>query len=408
MNNKEGMLRKISVFFIFSIIIIFQYLLPCTIFNAFKEGRVLVGNNEDWFTTDTKIWFIPPSKGKYGVVYVGFVKFGKQGGMNDQGLFYDFNALKYSRMKPQPEKPSFAKDQNPMELIMTTCATVEEVIQLLEKYNLGGWNNCQLQLVDKTGASVVLGANKEGNLAITRKQGDYQVSTNFNLANPEYGAYHYPCHRYEIAEKMLKEMKKLSIDYFRSILDAVHNEGRTPTIYSNICDLTNGDIYLYNFHNFEEVVKFHLADELKKGAHSYNISSLFSRKTYAQIKFEEEQKKQVSAVILRIIKKKGLQSAIDNFYKIKDKYSTIPSQLKKVAEELAREGKINEAINICELATETFPSSSEAYENLGDAYTATGNLEKAIKSYKKSRELNPKNKIVKYKLKELEDKVNRK
>jgi len=83
-------------------------------------------------------------------------------------------------------------------------------------------------------------------------------------------------------------------------------------------------------------------------------------------------------------------------------------QLRKVAEELGREGKIDEAIIICELATDILPASAEAHENLGDAYTATGDLKKAIKSYKKSMELNPKNKIVKYKLKELEERLNRK
>ena len=70
---------------------------PCTIFNAAKNGRVLAGNNEDGFSTDTKVWFVPGTEGKYGAVWVGFdVKLGKMGAMNDQGLFFDGNALKFN------------------------------------------------------------------------------------------------------------------------------------------------------------------------------------------------------------------------------------------------------------------------------------------------------------------------
>ncbi len=72
---------------------------PCTIFNASKNGRVLAGNNEDLNSTDSRVWFYPPTEGKHGYVYVGFDSYGTQGGMNDQGLFFDFNALKFGPTK---------------------------------------------------------------------------------------------------------------------------------------------------------------------------------------------------------------------------------------------------------------------------------------------------------------------
>ena len=53
--------------------------------------------------------------------------------------------------------------------------------------------------------------------------------------------------------------------------------------------------------------------------------------------------------------------------------------------------KIDEAIRILELNTEFYPESSNTWDSLGEAYMKKGNKEKAIKFYKKSLELDPKN-----------------
>jgi hypothetical protein len=63
--------------------------LGCTVFSASDGTTVLAGNNEDYFNPSTRIWFEPPEDGKYGRVYFGFDDFRRQGGMNDQGLFFD-------------------------------------------------------------------------------------------------------------------------------------------------------------------------------------------------------------------------------------------------------------------------------------------------------------------------------
>jgi len=388
---KEDFMKKNFIITIITLICMMRIsVFPCTIFNASKGGRVLAGNTEDMSSTDTRIWFFPPSEGKYGVVYVGFERYGRQGAMNDQGLFFDCNALKFSKMRGSPEKLRLP-EETIIEKIMEGCATVENVIALLDKYNLEGWDNFQVMFVDRAGASAVLGADKNGELAITRKKGDYQVSTNFNLANPEFGAYRYPCYRFDTANEMLKNMKELTVDYFRSILAAVHSEGTSPTVYANICDLTNGDIYIYNFHNFEEVVKFNLAEEFKKGEHSYVIASLFPRKTNAQRRFEETQKKMLSKVLLKTMEKEGMKAAIKKFNDIKDEYSPIPGELEKLAFLLRLKGKINERLEIFKLYTKEFPKSSRGHKMLGDLYLNIGDQKRAIKSYKKVLKLDPKN-----------------
>ena len=61
----------------------------CTIIYATDGNTVLAGNNEDYINTNSIIWFVAPEEGKLGRVYFGFDTFWPQGGMNEEGLFFD-------------------------------------------------------------------------------------------------------------------------------------------------------------------------------------------------------------------------------------------------------------------------------------------------------------------------------
>ncbi len=63
---------------------------------------------------------------------------------------------------------------------------------------------------------------------------------------------------------------------------------------------------------------------------------------------------------------------------------------------------LDEAVELLRLHIKVFPESSAAYAILGDAYTAKGEIELAVKSLRKSLKLVPENKSVKEKLKKLE------
>ena len=68
--------------------------LACTAFMMSDGENVLVCNNEDYKIPYTRVWFVPAEKGQYGRVYFGYDNWSPQGGMNDQGLFFDFFATK--------------------------------------------------------------------------------------------------------------------------------------------------------------------------------------------------------------------------------------------------------------------------------------------------------------------------
>jgi len=258
-------------------------LISCTIFTASHGDKVFFGNNEDWINPKTYYWVIPSSDENYGVVFFGFDNFWPQGGINDKGLAFDVNALPRSPINPHPELP---KVRNPFYDFLKTCASVDEIIEKVKNYSWESSWKAQLHVADRMGNAVIISAGPDGEIAFTRKQkGDgYLVSTNFNRANIENGKY--PCWRYDTAVGMLKKLQykgSLTVDNFRSILDAVHVEGASiNTVYSNIFDLTNGIVYLYHWHNYDEVVELNVAKEVTRTLSPTQIEDLFSQKTVNQ------------------------------------------------------------------------------------------------------------------------------
>jgi len=100
----------------------------------------------------------------------------------------------------------------------------------------------------------------------------FKIPTNFNLSNPSYGD-EQPCPRFAMAEKMLVADSSAAIGNVEKILSKTHQDKLTA--YSNIYNLTSGDVYVYNHADFNRKVKLNLKNELTKGKHSVRIDRLF-------------------------------------------------------------------------------------------------------------------------------------
>ena len=242
----------------------------CTVFYGTDGNMVLGGNNEDFINPLTFVWFHPAENGRFGWVAFGFDDLTPQGMVNDQGLFSDGLSLPYKAFldsgKPAPPDGL----GHLFEEVIATSSTVEQAQQLLGRYSLDGLQTSQLFFGDRFGHSLIIDGD-----TVLPIEGKYQVAANFRQA--EYPAPPYPSDRYNLAASMLGENASYSVDLFRQILDAVHQEGDFPTQYSQVYDLKNGLIYLYQFHDFEHVVVINIAEELAKGAHSAAIASLFPK-----------------------------------------------------------------------------------------------------------------------------------
>lgn len=259
------------------LIILLSSIIPasfaCTIFNSVEGSSVLVGNNEDYDDTNVSIRFYPASDGKYGRVLLKINKSDYPfGGMNDHGLFFDWCALpRRSNIKFPSDKKKF--NGTLCEKMLEECATVNDAINLYNKYNDPWLYEGHMMVVDKTGASAVIewGANS---LAIIKKETKYQVLSNFNLTDPKLAGW-YPCQRYNNASKTLKENSVHSIGLYKKILDLVHQQGQYPTIYSNIYELDKGIVQIFRNHNYENAVVINLEQELRKGQKFYMLFDIF-------------------------------------------------------------------------------------------------------------------------------------
>lgn len=250
-------------------------LYACTAFCISQGDSVLFGNNEDWKNPNTKVWYEPPEKGRYGRVYFGFDNFRPQGGMNERGLVFDGFATTPNEVKNSLDKPVY--EGNLLDKFMSECATVDEVLELLDKYNLKFMEPAMYFVADERGDSAII----EGDEVI-RKQGRYQIITNFYQSQVRNGEI--TCDRYRIADAMLKGTEEISVDLCKRILAATHNEGATPTLYSNVYDIKNRVVYLYHFHNFQNEVRIDFNAELARGRHSVDLPDLFP-KTYSAERF---------------------------------------------------------------------------------------------------------------------------
>jgi choloylglycine hydrolase len=255
----------------------------CTIFNCNRGNKVLVGNNEDWkYSTDVKIWFVSPIGKRFRRVCFGWNQLfffrQAQGGMNDQGLFFDW------ALCPESDPPKFTFRKkiatfSMPENLLAECAAVDEAIAWLKQYNIL-FIRSHILLVDRSGNSAVV-EWVDGEMRVIKKANDHQVITNFWLSHPELG--NYPCSRYNTVMEMLKNNHEISVEYFASILKLTSKYKRTGkgkesgTIYSNVYDLAEGDVYIYYKRDFEHPYKLNLNAELKKGNHSHELKSLFSK-----------------------------------------------------------------------------------------------------------------------------------
>ena len=368
-----------------------------------KGEAMFAGNNEDWQDPDTRMWFVPAADGEYGRVCFGFGENGfTQGGMNDQGLFIDGNALSPTGWQADPDKETYNK--NLMDHILARCATVNEAAEFFKLYNFTSLAVAKFPMADARGGSAVVEWG-QGKLQVIKREGRYQISTNFVQSN--FKREDYPCPRYEMADQILGSRDAADIDIVRQVLSATHSEYFYPTVYSNIYDLEKRLVYLYNFHNFEDVVVIDLVKELEKGARSIAIPSLFSLKTQAARLYERYRTKPGSVELYNVFKAGGLSLAIKKYDEWKTEFRKLYAvdvserEINNLGYILLRAGEHEAAIQFFKLNTDQYPQSANTYDSLAEAYMVNGDKAMAMLNYKKSLELNPGNQNAVEKMKEM-------
>ncbi len=262
-------------------VLLTQLTYACSMYKVTANGKTMVGNNEDSWGKDAQIWFEPKGKNKYGVVYVGYQRKypNPDGAMNEAGLAFDAFSMPHKPNLPErdPNKKDFSYSM--LITIMQQCQSVDEVYAFLNGMNLQVLNGSilfhggMLLFVDKSGKYLVVEPNQ-----MTFGSDRTFALANFSIADTK-DVSSVKVERYCKGIAFLNNKKTTTNLSFCTALSDTMSVNRAKigdgTLYTNICDLNEGLIHLYFFHEFGKRITLNLNEEMAKGPHAYNFAELF-------------------------------------------------------------------------------------------------------------------------------------
>ncbi|MDX2442566.1 MAG: carcinine hydrolase/isopenicillin-N N-acyltransferase family protein [Bacteroidales bacterium] len=374
----------------------------CTIIMVSDLKVILAGSNEDSTFPLTTLWFVPATDESYGRICLGYKMMmnSTQGGMNEKGLFLDGNSL--SKQGWESDESKKALFGSLLDRLLATCANIEEVKEFFNTYNIPALDQARIPVMDRSGESMIVEWHN-GKVIFLETDKPYQIATNF--VGSKYIGVEKPCWRYKKANEMLQDKEAFSLNTVRDALDATHQESKySSTVYSFICDLQEGEIYVYNYYDFSKQISFKLKEELSKGYKEYYLSKLFTEKNEDYKKFISEGPANMIEFGYNRINKK---TAMMFFGMLKFQYPTAFNRniginaLSQLGVRLTGEGKLEDAEMFLERNMSEFPDSARVHFELANVYIKTNNKELALAEYKKTLAINPYHKQAKQALENL-------
>ena len=308
----------------------------CTIFVLTDTNHALFCNNEDWNNTNSRVWFQPAGDGYYGAVYVGFDNGYAMGGLNTEGLAFDWVGGYKEKWEPKPQAKLVRGSSS--QRMIETCVTVQDAIAFYRTHDEPGFAGSKILVADRTGASVIIGA----------RDGQLQIYPDNQCRGFGFG-------RSTMEAALAKNPESTVANGFK-ILNDSRQSGDNATRYSNIYDLRTGDVFLRAIPGVDEM-KFNLAIELKKGGHYYDMPKI------------QEQLAQAPQPLLLNMER----FPVDKFKPIPDQEPKVTAHLRAMAQD-ARNGTMQEDDFTTEAWKKALPMQKENQANtklLGDLVSLT-------------------------------------
>ncbi len=345
-------------------------------------GKTFVGNNEDYWNSNTRIWFEKGKTTEYGSMYVGYDDLYPQGGMNEKGLVFDGFAIDPYIPRHKSKKPIFEASMG--KTIMQTCQNVDEVSNFLNKYDLSSLSQGMVLYVDKSGNYLIV----EADTIIKGNDDKYLLSNFCPSRTPDLDAVNIPF--YQRGRKVLEANADTSLVYFESLSDTLHQrwpDNIAGTLYTTIYDLNEGTVNLYFYHDYSVSVKFNLEDELNKRDTILVIPSMFPNNTDGQSQFNRfnNAKKFINTINTTDIAKDS--TALTDHIKsqeISGMLGFFEREINLIGYSFLEQKETGSAINVFKLNVKYHPNSWNAYDSLGDAYVKDKQYEPALVCYEKS------------------------
>ena len=124
----------LKAFLVIIIALTIENAYSCSMFKITIKGKTMVGNNEDYWNPNTRLWFEKEKDHKYGVAYVGFDNLFPQGAINEAGLVFDGFSVERRELKKKTGKKT--GDDKIMKMVMQQCKNIDQVYAILNQYDL--------------------------------------------------------------------------------------------------------------------------------------------------------------------------------------------------------------------------------------------------------------------------------
>lgn len=366
----------------------------CTMYKITKDGKTIVGNNEDYLSPNSQFWFEPGEVNKYSVMYMGQLDNFAQGAINEKGLMFDGFYAPYLAINNTQGKTKMSIGKAIRE-VMQSMSNVKEVKAYLNTIDLSSLTNSMLVFVDKSGSYLIL----EGDVMIVGKESEksfsnfyYSQTKDVKNVNLKY---------FQNGQKYINSSKSEATFGFCSKVmgEFAQKNNVISTQYSTIYDLNTLTVRVYLFHDYTQFIEIDLMQEFKKGAHKTMIAELFPKESTGYkhyVKFNDTTNP--TLFIEEIIAQHKYSQEDLAEMKLNEDINSIGYEWLKAKRNPAV------AINVFQYGLRLFPNDADLYDSLGEAYLANNEWDNSIHSYTKSLELDPENENAKDKLQEVKHK----
>ena len=345
-----------------------------------KNGKTIVGNNEDWFSPNSQFWYEAADADQFGVMYMGFLNNFAQGAINEKGLVFDGFYEPYLAVNNTEGKTKISIAEA-IRKVMQTMRSVEEVKDFLETIDLSSLTQSMIVFVDQSGTYLIV----EGDEIWLGEEPEKSFS-NFYYSQTE-------------------SLDKVNLDYFQSGRKFVATSKSEPSLaycgeamrhfsqakiaatqYSTIYDLTALTIRVYLFHDYSQFVEIDLKKELSKGNHKTMIPALFPQESIGYKHYQKyNNPAHPTLFIEEMIGTEKISEAEFNAMQFANILIPIGYEW------LDDQKNPSAAIKVFEYGLSLMPNNADLYYSLGAAYFERAAWHKAIKSYAQSLVLNPEN-----------------
>lgn len=352
----------------------------CSMYKTTRQGKTIVGNNEDYLTPNGQFWFEEGDEHSFGVMYMGFLDNFAQGAINEVGLVFDGFFESYLEVKNTKGKLNLPIG-TALTHVMRTMRTAEAVKTYMETLDLSVLTQSQLVFVDQSGTYLIV----EGDALIIGEDPEKSFS-NFYYSQVS-SINEVPLDYFQRGQEFLKSTKnRNSMDYCSEAMRNFAQSRIAPTQYSTIYDLQTLTIRVYLFHDFSKFVELDLQQELSKGNHSTMIAELFPNTSRGYQHYLKYNNPEHPTLFLEeylgtdpITEEEFIANGFDNI-------------ISSIGDEWLYDKKSAEgAIKVFTYGVSLMPNSARLYCKLGTVYTGKHDWSNAIKYYAKSLYLDPEN-----------------